>query len=1647
MNTKNILGLDIGTNSIGWALVKLPLDYKDYGKSGSIELLGSRILPDSDYKKAFEIGKTNSPNVYTPAALRRQKRGSRRLKHRYKLRRTRLITFFKTLNWLRDDLLLDNPKKIKEILSEGEKIDFHISKEISFSDQTYREFYKNFGYSDENIDQVITEIHHRKNYGKKLNPDVRLLPEDWVVYFLRKKSLTEKIEIADLVRIIYMLNQRRGFKSSRKDLKNTNILPYDEFMKKKEANEYGENGIETKFVCITKIKSIVSGEEKRDNKGNLKGIEYEITPEDSRMQPWKEVKKKKPEWDIKGEEFTFLVTQKIDRNGKPTFLKPQLPSENDWSLCATALDEKIQHRKYPGQYFFEELVKAYTENKTYKIRQFPVYRWRYENELKTIWETQCQLNTELKTLNTNKDILYNLAKVLYPTQTANNLSKVREFTEKDLLHILIKDIIYYQRELKSQKNSISECRYEKRIGKEKDNTGSFIITGIYGLKCIPKSSPLFQEFRIWHDIHNIKIFKREEKHDEKIRLDVDYTTKYLTPEIKLKIYILFNSKISISENDILTTIKQFNPDNDIFISEKKDIPNSHRVNLFTNRESLKGNETKARYKSIFNKTNYNAEYILSDENILYKLWHIDYSITSSDEEKSKKGITKALNKLLPELPNKEKAIDYFLKQPELRKEYGAYSSMAIKKLLPLMRLDNLWNADKINDSTKNRICKIINGEFDKTINTETRNNIKKWEKENRGLTDIKEFYGLPTWLAGYVVYDMHSETEIKKCQTAEEFNSNVILQLKNNSLRNPVVEQVIRETLLLVRDIWKVLENKKECIDEIHIELGRELKNNTEEKQRISESQVKNFVEKQRIKELLKELLNDGFIQYNYEEEQEQTKFEAAPNLNNPSDIEKFKIWKSLSRYTDDDWNKLVKEQKIPSEQEIKKYTLWLSQNCRSPYTGKIIPLSKLFNENEYQKEHIIPRSKMKNDSMSNLVIAEAAINPKPYKGDLLARNFISQFGGKDGKEYEIHGKKYTILGEESYEKLVNETFRYNKAKRKNLLATDVPDDFVLRQLNDMRFITRKVAQLLKPIVEKDSNIIFTGGSITSELKQSWGLHKEWKKLLLPRFERLEKNTGNKYVTITEKDKNDIKIHVPENEKIELKRLDHRHHALDALIIATTTREHIRYLNSLNATDTDEDVKLIKRCLVKQKIRDFNLPWDTFTKDVIKNLQDIVVSFKTNNKLISKPKNFYTTWSKNGERLHKEKKEQKQNSNWIAIRKSLFKEPLGVIWLKKIKKIKVKDAFIVEINNQLARLKGEKINTSPYIYDKTARQIIKQIIYQCSSSIDEKDSLIKEIEIFLKKNKTGKNCFLLHGIEFEKINLAEFISYKTKRMPLTKNEYVEKLSIEKMRNDFPYFDTISKSQFQNFDSEKQKIITNAGISIDETKQMNSLNLLFLEHILEYNNNPKEAFNEEGLDILNKKAKKSIGLGREIRAITRLDGIVDREDLFKGGFYETDKGAMLYFAFYENNLTKEHSEFTSISAHKAIEKVIKKEPIAKNKPGFKTILLSPGDLVYVPTIEEQKKIRKGSTLTDIFSSINKTSIENRVYKVVSFSGEDLLCIKANIAKPIIPTDIKNKIIGEIYWHNKSPKTMDDEILIKDVCVKLNIDRLGNINLLK
>lgn len=1607
--SKKILGLDIGTNSIGGSLINIPTEFEHYGKEGEIIWLGSRIIPtDGDYLQKFESG----AQAETKAAFRRSKRGSRRLKHRYKLRRTRLVKVFKELGWINESFPLDNPKKFKYDINEN-GYSFRISDYMPFSEDTIAEFEKEFGIA-----------------GKKSKKGKSIIPEDWIVYYLRKKALNEKITIPELVRIIYMLNQRRGFKSSRKDLKTTNVLPYDEFIKRKKAGDYGD-GIETQFVSITKIESITFKEEKKDKKGNVSSV-YIIKAEDPKMETWEETRKKEPEWI--GKEFTFLVTQKVDKKGKPSQLKPQIPKESDWSLCTTALDEKINDYKTPGEYFYEQIKEAYIANRNFKARQFPVYRWRYQKELDAIWKKQCELNTELQKINSDTIILTKLAEILYPTQVKNRMPKLAEFQNNDLLHIISNDIIYYQRELKSQRNSISECRYEKRKGIDGET---------YGLKCIPRSSPLFQEFRIWQDIHNIKVLKREQIVEGKTKFDIDVTSLYIDDMVKEKLFDLFNSKSSISEKDILNLIKENKPENDIIISDKKDSVHSHRINLFVNRDTLKGNETLNRYRAIFRKADFDGEYLLNDKDKIMRLWHIDYSISSSDEEKSKKGITTALTKLLPDNKNKQNVIEMFCVLSELKKEYGSYSACAIKKLLPIMCCGKYWNEENIATETKVRAKQInerlnyINNNI-KRLNEVSDDDVQKQVlKSFIGKEDLTK--GLNTYQAGYLVYDKHSEKNRTKINNIKEFGKYIQKEIPNNSLRNPIVEQVVRETMFLVRDVWKQYGE----IDEIHIEMGRNLKNNSEQRKKIADAQNDNFKEKQRIKALLYELINDGFDQhidenqtkpyefkdgeFEWKTKIEKSNFEVKPNPESPTDINKFRIWRSLSNQSESEWDKKVKDEKIPSNQEIKKYALWLSQNCRSPYTGKIIPLSKLFDINQYEIEHVIPRAKMKNDSFNNLVISEWGVNKA--KGNILAANFISNSKGSCK-----HGNtEYTLFTYQEYESYCKETFKRQKAKLKNLLATDVPEDFIERQLNDTRYISRKLSELLAPIAKKENGILFTGGAITSELKNNWGLNSVWKEIIKPRFERLEKITGNTYI-VKETDNHGNPIYhfnVKENENLNTKRIDHRHHALDALIVAATTREHIRYLNTLNAADTDDEIKKIKQSLVKGKIRDFKQPWNNFTKDTKNELEKLIVSFKTNNKIISQPINRTTYYNSE---LKKVYKEQKSNKKWMAVRKSMFKEPQGIIYLKEIYDEKnIVKAIEIQIERMLVQNTPE-MRIASYIYDKEARQIIKHLIERIGISIHEKDTLLIEIKKYLKKNPLTD----LSGKKYNYIQVAKFNEYAAKRVTLDKSfdhKKIDKIPYAKIGKSvlgkllhehlYDYEDFLKKKKDINAKLvEIKKLFPNLTEDEIETK-LSDVDKKVLSFPV------PEPFQGEGLENLAKKA------GKSITKVTIYEK-KDETNKFGKQYVEVDAGSNVYFVMYENQHTKERTyplPYPSIPVHKVIEKMVKGKKITQDRMGFDKIVLCPGDLVYVPTIDEQNEIK------EIDWECKKDLIK-RIYKVGRFSKKQCYFIKASVADLIIQYDSKLKY-GE--FGSTNYQEFDDESnKIADVCIKLKVDRIGNIS---
>lgn len=96
---KKILGLDLGTTSIGWALVK---EAEIEEEKSSIIKLGVRVNPLTvDEQSNFEKGKAITTN-----ADRTLKRTARRNLQRYKLRRENLLSVLKENGFITDDSVL-----------------------------------------------------------------------------------------------------------------------------------------------------------------------------------------------------------------------------------------------------------------------------------------------------------------------------------------------------------------------------------------------------------------------------------------------------------------------------------------------------------------------------------------------------------------------------------------------------------------------------------------------------------------------------------------------------------------------------------------------------------------------------------------------------------------------------------------------------------------------------------------------------------------------------------------------------------------------------------------------------------------------------------------------------------------------------------------------------------------------------------------------------------------------------------------------------------------------------------------------------------------------------------------------------------------------------------------------------------------------------------------------------------------------------------------------------------------------------------------------------------------------------------------------------------------------------------------------------
>ena len=744
---KKILGLDLGTTSIGWALVN---EAENENEKSSIIKLGVRVNPLTiEEQQDFEKGKSITTN-----AERTLKRGMRRNLQRYKLRRENLIEILKDNGFITDETILS-----------------------------------------ENGENTTLET-----------------------YRLRAKAVTEEITLEQFARVLLMINKKRGYKSSRKakgDEEGTLIdgmeiakLLYEENLTpgqyclqlmeqgKKQLPDFYRSDLQTEFDKIWKKQQefypeILTDKLKENLEGKNEKATWSICKEPfnivgiQRTTRGEELKKENFEWRAKA------LSEKMDLESLAVVLQKINGQLNNSSNYLGAISDRSKELYFNKQTVGQYQLAVLTQNPNATLRNMIFYRQDYLDEFHAIWDKQAEFHNELT-----------------------------EELKKEIRDV----IIFYQRRLKSQKGLISFCEFEsKQIEVEKDGKKKIITVGS---RVIPRSSPLFQEFKIWQTLNNIvvsgkgrKLKKKNECASTALEAQKDplqiYGKRELYQEEKKLLADELSIKEKLSKSDILKLL--FDNPQELDLNFKEVQGNLTQANLFAAYKTIieqtghtldlkkSASEILQNVEQIFSEFGYNTDIIRFnsdadnlDDEPMYKLWHLLYSF---EGDNSKTGKENLINKI-SDLYGFEKEYATILANITFQDDYGSLSTKAIRKILPYLKEGNKY--------------------------------------------DVACEY------AGY----RHSASSLTREELENKIYKDRLEILPKNSLRNPVVEKILNQMINVINAIIDTYGKP----DEIRIELARELKKSAKEREELTKS----IQESTRMHEQYKQVLSQPPFNLSY---------------------------------------------------------------------------------------------------------------------------------------------------------------------------------------------------------------------------------------------------------------------------------------------------------------------------------------------------------------------------------------------------------------------------------------------------------------------------------------------------------------------------------------------------------------------------------------------------------------------------------------------------------------------------------------------------------------------------------------------------------------------------------------------------------------
>lgn len=420
-------------------------------------------------------------------------------------------------------------------------------------------------------------------------------------------------------------------------------------------------------------------------------------------------------------------------------------------------------------------------------------------------------------------------------------------------------------------------------------------------------------------------------------------------------------------------------------------------------------------------------------------------------------------------------------------------------------------------------------------------------------------------LAGY----NHSNSLTKEEQSNIETDDH-LQNLSKNSLRQPVVEKILNQMINLVNAIIEQFGKP----DEIRVELARELKQSKDER---NEADKQNSLNKKLNDEIAKRLRELGLP--------ETKRF-----------IQKYKF---IFPVKDKKWNEA-------------------NAINQCIYCGESFQLSEALAGDNFDVDHIIPQALLFDDSQTNKVLVHRKCNGD--KTNTTAYDYIASKSDAALAVYITRVDDWYSRGILSYTKMqrlktsFKEYLERKKIKKETEADKRLWEGFIDRQLRETAYISRKARQILQKICRQ---VYSTEGNVTARLRKLWGWEDVLLQLQIPKFKQLNLIEVKEWTSDHGK-----RTHQKEEIKDWSKRDDHRHHALDALVIACTRQGFIQRMNTLNAGDVrnemnraieeasieyNEKLTLLEKYLVLQ--RPFN------TQQVKEELDKVLISFKPGKKV------------------------------------------------------------------------------------------------------------------------------------------------------------------------------------------------------------------------------------------------------------------------------------------------------------------------------------------------------------------------------------------------------------------------------------------------